>query len=202
MPQKMRELFAMNQPDGAISRSARRAPGRLAARFDWNAARIERLCARWAQGLSAGTIASELGTSRSAVLGKIHRLKLPAPQSKQRPAHGGARGGQRGLRGRGMSALQKALRALDADGAHPDSDKAFGVPCSLLDLGASTCRWPVGTPGEPDFAFCGAAPHPQYPYCLAHCLIAYRADDDDEASAPPARAQAAGSVARALGRAA
>src|ERR1700752_3330599 len=65
---KIRELFAMNQPDGAISRSARRAPGRLPARFDWNAARTERLCARWAQGLSAGTIASELGTSRSAVL--------------------------------------------------------------------------------------------------------------------------------------
>jgi GcrA cell cycle regulator len=200
MPRKMRELFAMNQADGAASRAARRAPGRLPARFGWNAASIERLRARWAQGLSAGTIAGELGVSRSAVLGKIHRLRLPVPQSKQRPAREGATGGQRRRRARGISALQKALRARDAGRAHPDSEKAFGVPCSLLDLDASTCRWPVGMPGEPDFAFCGAVPHPPYPYCLAHCLIAYR--PDEEASAPPAPPQATKGIARLLGRAA
>jgi GcrA cell cycle regulator len=193
----------MNQADGAAS-PARRAPGRLPARFDWNPASIQRLRERWAQGLSAGTIAHELGVSRSAVLGKIHRLNLPAPNSKQRGARD-PRDGQGRARGRGLSALQAALRALDANAslAHPDAGKGFGVPCSLLDLDASTCRWPIGVPGEPRFAFCGAAPHRHYPYCLAHCLIAYRPEDEDEASALAVRPQAAKiGIARAFGRAA
>jgi hypothetical protein len=28
--------------------------------------------------------------------------------------------------------------------------------------------------------FCGAAPFKRYPYCLAHCLIAYRPDGESE----------------------
>ena len=46
---------------------------------------------------------------------------------------------------------------------------------SLLDLNDRVCRWPMGHPGEPDFHFCGEPANPGYPYCVAHCGVAYQA---------------------------
>jgi GcrA cell cycle regulator len=179
--------------------AARGAPG--LSRFDWSARRIALVRQRWAEGLSASTIAKELGpgVSRCAVLGKIHRLKLKQPEFKRRhprkerarppaprPAAGSRRAG-----GRSPSQLMAAFYALGLDAffgapdtrtVHQNAGKAFGPACSLLDLNPATCRWPVGEPGEADFAFCGAAPFKRYPYCVGHCLIAYRPDSG--ASAP------------------
>ncbi len=67
-------------------------------------------------------------------------------------------------------------------------DRAFGPGCGLLELTDATCRWPVGDPGEADFAFCGAAPFKPYPYCVGHCLIAYRPDPGEAGASAPARA--------------
>ena len=36
------------------------------------------------------------------------------------------------------------------------------------------CRWPFGDPGNEDFYFCGAKQVPGKPYCLEHCMLAYR----------------------------
>ena len=66
--------------------------------------------------------------------------------------------------------------------------RAFGPGCGLLELTDATCRWPVGDPGEADFAFCGAAPFKPYPYCVGHCLIAYRPDSDEAGESEPQRA--------------
>ena len=38
---------------------------------------------------------------------------------------------------------------------------------------SSTCCWPLGEPGTPDFHFCGAPPLSGKPYCEKHCQIAY-----------------------------
>lgn len=57
--------------------------------FDWNEENIDLLTKRWADGASASVIASELcGPSRSSVIGKVHRLKLPA-RTKGNPGYGG-----------------------------------------------------------------------------------------------------------------
>jgi GcrA cell cycle regulator len=180
------------------------------ARFDWSKARIALLRRRWAEGLSASTIARELGpgVSRSAVLGKAYRFKLKQPEFKRhhwrkeeahsrppapRPAVSRRAGG------RGPSKLKAAFQALGLDAffgepdtrtVHRHAGQAFGPTCGLLDLSSATCRWPVGEPDEPDFAFCGAVPLRRYPYCVAHCLIAYRPasrDDDTQPAAEPAR---------------
>jgi hypothetical protein len=45
----------------------------------------------------------------------------------------------------------------------------------------------VGDPDAPDFAFCGAAPFKRYPYCVAHCLIAYRPESRAGAGSEPRR---------------
>ena len=39
------------------------------------------------------------------------------------------------------------------------------------------CRWPFGDPGNEDFHFCGDIQVPGKPYCLEHCISAYRKKD-------------------------
>jgi GcrA cell cycle regulator len=205
----------MDAEDRVAWRAARAACEHL--RFDWSAARIALLARRWAQGVSAGMIAKELGggLSRCAVLGKIHRLKLPPPEFKRqqagkgRPRGRGAGRNRRRARSGKMSALWAAFQALglappngEPDGSldHANAGKAFGTPCTLLELTALTCRWPVGAPGDPDFAFCGAPPFRRRPYCLAHCLIAYRPDGgecESQTRRETVRPSGAGGVGRA-----
>ncbi|MGB7406032.1 MAG: GcrA family cell cycle regulator [Pacificimonas sp.] len=45
----------------------------------------------------------------------------------------------------------------------------------LLDLNERICKWPIGHPGEPEFHFCGDKSEPGFPYCNAHCAVAYQA---------------------------
>jgi GcrA cell cycle regulator len=61
----------------------------------WTETRLTKLKALWASGLTCSQIAAELGgfsgckdRGRSAVIGKIHRLKLPDPVGKRMPRRG------------------------------------------------------------------------------------------------------------------
>ena len=55
----------------------------------WTDLNISRLKILWAEGYTATVIAGELGCSRNAVIGKIHRLKLPEPLIKRGPVKDG-----------------------------------------------------------------------------------------------------------------
>jgi GcrA cell cycle regulator len=58
---------------------------------------------------------------------------------------------------------------------------------TLLDLNEKVCKWPMGHPGEADFHFCGDAVNPGFPYCVAHCGLAFQAQMPrrDRRGAPP-----------------
>jgi GcrA cell cycle regulator len=56
---------------------------------------------------------------------------------------------------------------------------------SLLELNDRICKWPLGHPGEPDFHFCGVAVNPGFPYCVAHCGLAYQAQLPRRDRRPP-----------------
>ena len=56
---------------------------------------------------------------------------------------------------------------------------------SLLELNDRICKWPMGHPGEPDFHFCGEPSNPGYPYCVAHCGVAYQAQLPRRDRRPP-----------------
>ena len=56
---------------------------------------------------------------------------------------------------------------------------------SLLELNDRICKWPMGHPGEPDFHFCGGAANPGFPYCVAHCGVAYQAQLPRRDRRPP-----------------
>ena len=55
----------------------------------------------------------------------------------------------------------------------------------LLDLNDRICKWPIGHPGEPDFHFCGDPANPGFPYCVAHCGVAYQAQLPRRDRRPP-----------------
>jgi GcrA cell cycle regulator len=56
---------------------------------------------------------------------------------------------------------------------------------SLLELNDRICKWPLGHPGEPDFHFCGDQVNPGFPYCVAHCGLAYQAQMPRRDRRPP-----------------
>lgn len=56
---------------------------------------------------------------------------------------------------------------------------------SLLDLNERVCKWPIGHPGEPDFHFCGTPVNPGFPYCVAHCGLAFQAQMPRRDRRPP-----------------
>ena len=47
----------------------------------WTGNRIEALRRLWQEGLSTAQIGREIGVSKNAVVGKVHRLKLPSRPS-------------------------------------------------------------------------------------------------------------------------
>jgi GcrA cell cycle regulator len=122
----------------------------------WTAERVETLKRLWAGGTSARGIADEMGggLTRSAVIGKVHRLKLPAPVRQAMPKAAKAE-------------KQKKLSAL--------IKMAIVAPVSrqipLFDLVDADCRQVTGSAGTLS-TFCG---HPKEfgAYCAYHARRNY-----------------------------
>ena len=164
--------------------------------MSWTDERVELLKKLWSDGLSASQVAAELGgVTRNAVIGKVHRLGLSgrakttttAPRTR-RPRNNTTRP----ARQVGGAAPTVGATALKADvkpqtAPQPKAEKkpeldAVVVPISkratILTLTESTCKWPIGDPGDGDFHFCGCASEPGSPYCKYHSEIAYQASSD------------------------
>jgi GcrA cell cycle regulator len=148
----------------------------------WTVERVDLLKTLWADGASASKIAAELGISRSATLGKVHRLKLrarmPATSSTPKLLPAAI---DRGIAGSVAHKINAARRAKATAAAKPGSvlasaglivplDKPLepprltdeplraSRPAILADLTDSQCRWPLkqqdGFPGR--WIMCGA----------------------------------------------
>ncbi|MFL6797713.1 MAG: GcrA family cell cycle regulator [Xanthobacteraceae bacterium] len=160
-------------------------------RASWDGERIAAMKRCLEAGFSCSEIARELGVTRNAVLGKLHRLRLSGPQDiataqvEQRRAARLARpktprppsrrpwlpkAAQLGI------TEQQQLLSQAFDASLPPADIAIheGRGCTLLELGQHRCRWPISSPGLADFCFCGNEPVKGLPYCLGHARLAYR----------------------------
>jgi GcrA cell cycle regulator len=140
----------------------------------WTPHRIEALQKLFDQGLSCSQIAGEIGVSRNAVIGKISRLGLSRPQAVRMRRQPRPRApSQQPNTPRSQARILRSLHAAMAAPAiaEPLSDRPR---CSLFELGAQSCRWPIGRPGADDFGFCGDAPLEGLPYCAGHARLAYR----------------------------
>jgi len=143
----------------------------------WTVERIALLRQLWAEGETAAAIAARLGgMSRSAVLGKVYRLRLHAdsaagtPREKQKSA-----APKRGERARPPA---RRRRGGKRDKRSPSAPAAGTQRTTLLELTNNTCRWPHGRPGTSKFFFCGAADadlEHGIPYCARHMRRAYGA---------------------------
>jgi GcrA cell cycle regulator len=157
----------------------------------WTAERIELLRKLWAQGETAAVIAARLGgLSRSAVLGKIHRLRLDTVATKPNKQSGRTAkpAKKRGSRAKAAGAASRARPSLTVadffarrrrgarDGAMQKPPEAVSSHKTLFELTNNTCRWPHGRPGSGTFFFCGAAGadlERGIPYCERHMRRAY-----------------------------
>ncbi len=141
----------------------------------WSAEHVDTLRQLWLEGHSARVIGDRLGRTRNSVIGRVHRLNLAkrvttvnAPRKKPTPKayNPGAF--------RKSRAKPAEMRVVPVKPPRPQE-----VPppearmISLMDLTPFTCKWPIGHPGEPGFAFCGAVPFPNRVYCEHHARLAY-----------------------------
>jgi GcrA cell cycle regulator len=124
----------------------------------WPQERIAKLRVLVAQGYSARQIGAALGVTRSAALGKIHRMGLQLltvrkPAAIKKP------------RKRIKMILPRPLPSPVV----PEVAPANG-PIGIMELTAFTCRWPFGE--RAPFRFCGTTKPATVPYCREHTAIA------------------------------
>ena len=150
----------------------------------WTEDRVEVLKKLWAEGHSASQIAKQLGgVTRNAVIGKVHRLGLSGRATPSRPVKrpprlarpkpkilpdgtvklpASAKADQ--LRPAEKSAMQAAL---------PPLEQEDGKAATILTIRDSMCKWPIGDPADPNFAFCGRKAI-DGPYCAEHAAMAFQ----------------------------
>jgi GcrA cell cycle regulator len=152
----------------------------------WSNERIATLKRLWADGKTASAIAKKLGgISRSAVLGKIFRLRLGAA----------AKPGKSRQKAKANSATQKPRRPPPKDRPtrrrsgqqETEAQAPVSTHKSLLELTNHNCRWPQGRPGTKSFFFCGAPGadlENGLPYCAQHMRRAYVVPPDHAGATP------------------
>ena len=166
--------------------------------MEWSDDIIARLRALWAEGLTTAEIGRRLGISKNSVVGKAHRLDLPArPSPIRRDAfHNVQRRAPapRRVQGATLPPLSSAIPTASGSPVSAGLDRALtraiestvdaGRPAAATRPGlispvarpvprGAVCCWPIGEPGTPAFHFCGAAAMSGKPYCASHAEIAY-----------------------------
>jgi GcrA cell cycle regulator len=146
--------------------------------MSWTEEREQKLRELWEKGHTASQIAEMLGggTTRNAVIGKAHRLKLAArvtlKQSKNPKKQVVTSGLNKQERYISRKSRFKSLLL----------DKNFSAenPKKLEELDDKNCRWPIGHPDKEDFYFCGRNPVEGFSYCKLHVLYAFQPKNQKE----------------------
>jgi len=152
----------------------------------WNDERISLLKELWTDGRSASEIANLLGNvTRSAVIGKVHRLGLPCRDAKRariwrrKKEHAPVIRGKKVVWGTGLDPLKKIKAALPKPPVlrtEPVPDpRADDIPTkTLMDLEPGDCRWRVDKPlGSDPYGFCAKETLPGLTFCEGHARRAY-----------------------------
>jgi GcrA cell cycle regulator len=141
----------------------------------WNDLRIAELTKMWSEGFSASQVARQLGgVSRSAVIGKIHRLGISARLGPARPR---APGGRPPRLARVSSSGERRKIAPGPPRPTPAAIYEVFATATVLTLTEASCRWPIGHPNQAEFGFCGRERAGKSPYCDGHAPIGLRQRD-------------------------
>lgn len=152
--------------------------GRREGEFSWAPEAVDKLKALYIDGLSARQIADALSlefgkVERSAVIGKINRLKLRGTRRE----HNKGGGNNRGKTSEPKSKSRPVTRYSGPPSRfitppvlgvfNKDETKSDGI--KLSDLGSKTCHWPLGgMQDHPPYLYCGDATVEGGVYCARH----------------------------------
>jgi len=149
-------------------------------RMEWTAKSIDQLRGLWTEGHSTAEIGRRMGVTKNAIVGKAHRLDLPArPSPIRKPNGGGASAAAVARRKliREAEAPAKRMPAQPQPAATPPAASAAPAASALVRqfprASFRSCCWPIGEPGQREFRFCAAEAAPGRPYCDAHVAVAY-----------------------------
>ena len=159
----------------------------------WPSDTDARLRELWAIGLTTAAIATELGVTKNAVIGRARRLKVPkrphpiasrssyaiAPAQKKVRARVKRQASREAARGAVRVAKPKPERMPGrkrSTSVQPPSalpDMAPDVPRARVRVATKpeACCWPIGEPGRHGFRYCDT-PTARL-YCAEHAAIAY-----------------------------
>jgi len=141
--------------------------------MSWTPEKEEKLRQLWKKGYSGSEIAIELGsnTTRNAVIGKAHRMNLPARAVSRKSTTKDIKEKDN------VPEIKKQKLGRKAKFKALLLDKNFEPenPTKLESLTDNHCRWPIlGEKMEPAIFFCGRKPMEKFPYCKLHVLYAFQ----------------------------
>src|SRR5579871_2315802 len=135
--------------------------------MEWNEERIAALARLWKEGFSAAQVAQQLGgVSRSAVIGKIHRLGIAGRDAPSRPRGSVARTATK--RATVQGGRRKTTPAAPRRALLPVAPFEVAPTATLISLNEHGCRWPIGDPDDENFGFCGRRREGRGAYCEGH----------------------------------
>ena len=168
----------------------------------WDDERVQRLRTLLAEGLSASQIGAQLGReynttfSRCAITGKAWRLglRVGSPENTAQLMSASAKATVARRKKRAPNPAWEGAIAYDCSAAKSrnkapwtgvldpvpvddtrDADIPFSQRVSFEKLDTHHCRWPIGDPQKPDFAYCGAHKVIGGSYCNHHMQRAFNA---------------------------
>ncbi|CAA9210496.1 MAG: GcrA cell cycle regulator [uncultured Acetobacteraceae bacterium] len=151
-------------------------------RMEWTAKAIDLLRALWDEGHSTAEIGRRMGVTKNAIVGKAHRLDLPARPSPIRAQDTAGLPAAPRRKPSAREAAATARRPIVQSAPSPTPPPAAAplpAPATVAVVRAfpraseRNCCWPIGEPGTRDFRFCVAEAAPGKPYCPDHVAVAY-----------------------------